>query len=84
MALGHPSHFQSGPRPGQAPEQSFPPECQRGRLWLKFLSVFWNTSGPMWASRLRKWPPGPREIGFPPLPAGWSHLPSTQEQGVGL
>lgn len=63
-----PSHFRSGPRPWQALEQSFPPECQRGQLWLKFLSVFWNTSAPTWESRLQKWPPGPREIGLPPLP----------------
>lgn len=64
-ALGHRSHFRSGPSPWQALEQSVPPQCKTGRLRLKFLPVFWTVSAPRWENKLQKWPPGSREKGLP-------------------
>lgn len=55
----------------------------RGQLQLKFLSVFWTVSAPSGRTDCRSGHWAQRERPPTCTYAGWSHLPSTQEQAVG-
>lgn len=75
-ALGHRSHFRPGPSPWKALEQSGPALEVPPRVLDGLCTPVGEQAAEVatWAQRER-----------PPTCtcAGWSHLPSTQEQGVG-